>query len=247
MDTSEDTISYTAHRVSGAAERSRTGHAYDVLKRGLLVGEFPLAQRLAEERLARELEVSRTPVREALSRLHAEGLVDRHPEGGYCPAVPDLDSIVELYEVRGALEQSALSRPNRSSIGHERGALEALREEWRAMGEDSSITPEPEFVLLDEDFHVRLAFAAGNEQLVAMLIGVNQRIRIVRMHDFLTPERIDSTIEQHIGVLDAALAGDLVKASECLGAHLAESAAVVHERAARAIGRMLRGDRRDRR
>lgn len=55
--------------------------AYDRLKTGLLIGDYPLNRRLGEERLAAQLGVSRTPVREAPLRLDAEGLVQRSPEG----------------------------------------------------------------------------------------------------------------------------------------------------------------------
>ena len=78
--------------------------AYQSLKHRLLVGDFPPGRRLGEERLAAELGVSRTPVREALSRLHSEGLVERLSDGGYGPVLPDLHLIRELYEIRFVLE-----------------------------------------------------------------------------------------------------------------------------------------------
>ncbi|MGF1600212.1 MAG: GntR family transcriptional regulator [Acidimicrobiales bacterium] len=84
--------------------------AYADLKHRLLVGDFPLGVRLGETALADQLDMSRTPVREALSRLHAEGLVVRHPDGGFSPAAPDLHTISELYEVRRGLEFTALRR-----------------------------------------------------------------------------------------------------------------------------------------
>src|SRR5690606_17154543 len=62
---------------------SRGEQAYGELKRRLLHGDFALGSRLGEERLASLVGVSRTPVREALSRLHAEGFVVRLPVGGY--------------------------------------------------------------------------------------------------------------------------------------------------------------------
>ncbi|MDA3039844.1 MAG: GntR family transcriptional regulator, partial [Actinomycetota bacterium] len=80
MDTSLDTSPTawgheTTERRRGEVSRSRASYAYDELKRRLLVGEFPLTRRLGEVALAEALGVSRIPVREALSRLHAEGLV----------------------------------------------------------------------------------------------------------------------------------------------------------------------------
>ncbi|HET9518884.1 MAG TPA: GntR family transcriptional regulator [Actinoplanes sp.] len=214
---------------------------YQELKRRLLMGEYPLRHRLGEERLAAALGVSRTPVRQGLLRLHAERLVDRLADGGYVPAVPDLTEVRQLYEVRRALELSALTRPVETHRRHDPQVIEPLRDEWRSLRAD---TPEPDasFVLLDEGFHVRLAEASGNTALAGLLATVNERIRTVRMHDFLTAERIDRTISQHLGILEAVLRDDLPTAHRRFTMHLGESIAVVEERATRSLARMMLGE-----
>lgn len=217
---------------------------YDEVKRRLLLGDFALNVRLGEERLASLVGVSRTPVREALLRLHAEGLVDRHPEGGYCPTAPDLAAIHDLYEVRMALEVAALRRPVERGTNHDLEAVKDLRSEWRALA-GATPEPDPSFVLLDEEFHVRLAAASGNGALADHLRVVNERIRIVRMHDFLTPERVEQTVTQHLGILDAVLAGDVAQAVRRFRRHLGESMAVVEDRAARALARVAGRNTRD--
>ena len=220
-------------------ERGQAGErAYTELKRRLLAGEFPLRLRLGEERLATLLEVSRTPVRQALARLHAERLVERMPDGGYVPAAPNLLEVRQLYEVRRALELSALARPAELGTRHDAAVIEPLRDDWRALRRDTP-EPDPNFVLQDESFHLRLADAAGNRELTALLAVVNERIRAVRMHDFLTEERIDRTISQHLGIAEAVLTGDLDAAHTRFTAHLGESIAVVEERATRALARMM--------
>ncbi|MHB1785002.1 MAG: GntR family transcriptional regulator [Acidimicrobiales bacterium] len=211
---------------------------YRQLKTQLLIGDFPLNQRLGEERLAAALEVSRTPVREALQRLAAESLVDRHPEGGWQPAVPDVQRIRELYEVRRALELSALRRPSEFGQIHDHSILEPLRDEWRALAK-AEPAADPEFVIRDESFHVRLADAAGNSTLSEMLSQVNERIRVVRTTDFLTSERITRTVAQHIGITEALLDGDLRLTELRFVHHLGESMAVVEERVMRALARMV--------
>ena len=238
---------YTAPYTEGT--RVRSDQAYLALKARLLRGEFLFGVRLAESRLATLLEVSRTPVREALSRLHAEGLVDRHPQGGYCPAAPDLPTVRELYEVRFALEVEAIGRPVRSGTPHDPAALAELREDWEELdppevAEDDGEV-DPDFVLLDEDFHVRLAAAAGNLALAELLARVNERIRLVRMQDFLSPSRVARTIEQHLGIVDALDDGQADLARARLVAHFDESFAVVEERAAAALARMLVAGRRE--
>ncbi len=216
-------------------EGTLRAQAYTKLKYGLLNGDFPINRRLVEGALADQLEVSRTPVREALSRLHAEGLVTRLPEGGFAPAAPDLHSISELYEIRRALEFGALHRS-----GHDHSRLNDVRAEWTEL---RNTTPEtecgPEFVLKDESFHINLAAAAGNRNLVDMLNGVNERIRIVRMHDFLTADRVQKTIEEHLAIVSHLLTSGPDKAGEALGEHLKISEQVVEQRAARAISRMI--------
>lgn len=220
-------------------ERGQAGErAYIELKRRLLTGEFPLRLRLGEERLAALLEVSRTPVRQALARLHAERLVERMPDGGYVPAAPNLLEVRQLYEVRRALELAALGRPAELGTRHDASVIEPLRDDWRALRRDTP-EPDPGFVLQDESFHLRLAEAAGNRELTALLAVVNERIRAVRMHDFLTGERIDRTITQHLGIAEAVLAGDLDTAHTRFTKHLGESIAVVEERATRALARMM--------
>jgi len=215
--------------------------AYEELKTGLLVGDFPLNVRLGEERLAALLGVSRTPVREALLRLDAEGLVCRHPEGGYCPVAPDVAVIHDLYEVRVGLELQALSRPTRTRHrAHDAAVLEPLRDEWRALSWRLP-EPHPSFVTIDEDFHVRLAESAGNQSLADMLRMVNERIRVVRMHDFLTLDRVRRTVDQHLGIVEAVLVGDLGLAEARFQNHLDDSFAVVEQRFTHALARMASG------
>jgi DNA-binding GntR family transcriptional regulator len=218
---------------------SRATQVFGELKTRILLGEFAGGARLGEERLAERFGVSRTPVREALFRLHAEGVVIRHRDGGYCPALPDVVVMRELYEVRIGLERQALRRPADHGTRHDVAILEPLRDEWRSLERDLA-EPDPDFVLLDEAFHCALAEAAGNAALVEMLRLVNQRIRLVRMQDFLSPARIAVTIEQHLGIVDALLADDVELASERFEHHVAESFEQVADRVALALTRMAR-------
>lgn len=224
------------------AERGlRSDRAYEELKRLLLQGDLPLNVRLGEEKLAAAIGVSRTPVREALLRLHVEGLVRRGSDGGYEPTVPDVAVIRHLYEVRCGLEMQALRRPQQTGTAHDMGMLEELRDDWRAFADEPQQEADPSFVLLDETFHVTLADAAGNPALTEILRQVNDRIRIVRMQDFLTEDRIHRTIEEHLVIVEAVLAGDVTAAVARFLGHVDRSVAVVEERVNRALSRMVTG------
>lgn len=216
---------------------SRRDYVYRVLRQSLLMGEIPFGERLAEEHLAADLGVSRTPVREAIQRLHAEGLAERHNDGGYRPAIPDMFEIRELYEVRLALEVASIRRPGETGERHNPATLDAIEQRWMELALDPP-APDPSFVLVDESFHEGLAAAAGNESLVKVLQSVNARIRAVRMQDFLTEDRISATIDQHLGIVRAVRSDSIAVATARLTVHLTDSMAVVEARAEAALRRM---------
>ena len=236
MDTGANTALYTVERETDAARAtaSLATDTYEALKRAIVVGHYRLGARLGEERLARDYGVSRTPVREALVRLHVDGLVTRHPDGGWTPTVPNLAVVRELYEVRIALEIGAIRGPRRTGTVHDRRLLHDLRREWQEFADDPP-PPDPVFVLSDEAFHVRLAEAAGNRELAEMLRRVNERIRAVRMRDFVTLERMSRTIAEHLTITDAVIEGDIDGACELFEQHLGKSLEVVEQRVAQAV------------
>jgi len=215
-----------------------SAEAYRELRRRLLVGEYPLAERLTEVGLAGAIGTSRTPIREALLRLEAEGLVERRHHRGFYPRSPNLIGVRHLYQLRAILELQAIALPEAHGRTHDLERVEILRDEWvelAAAGPD----PDAGFVVVDESFHVALAEAAGNPAVAEHLRMVNERIRIVRMQNFVHAERIRLTAEQHLGILDALLRRDPATAGTRLEAHLEEAEQQAAARAAQAIERML--------
>lgn len=254
-DTGWDTSAYTALKLparpqaasaeaSSAEASSETpaagAAAYSELKRLILQGMLPLSEPIREGHLAARLGCSRTPVREALLRLHAERLLERQPRGGYRVAVPRVQTMSELYEVRRALELFAIGRATTTELGHDAAVVAALSDEWGSL--DATAVPlTGEFVLEDELFHVRLAEAAGNRSLAEELRRVNERIRPIRARDFVTVERIEVTIAQHLEILAAVAAGEPARAATLLDRNILESQAEVEICVARAVDRMLEG------
>lgn len=210
---------------------------YQRLRDEILNGRVSPRERLTEPKLSKAFEVSRTPVREALSRLLSDGLVER-TDFGYAVVVPSLASLRDLYELRITLELRGIARAiENEQVRHDRALLGAELERWQEMRDDVP-DPDPSFVVLDEGFHRVLSQASGNAQLTDALVTVNQKIRAVRMHDFVEDERITATIEEHIGILDLVLADRLGEALTALHKHVGESLEVVMERAAHAMARM---------
>lgn len=221
---------------------NRSATAFQLLRRQLLRGEYPLYERLTEVGLAGQLGTSRTPIREALARLEAEGLVERRPPRGYYPRSPNLTGVRHLYELRSILELQAISIPAVHGRTHDRDALEEIRAEWMVLSEDLP-APDPGFVMVDERFHIGLAEAAGNPAVAEHLRIVNDRIRVVRMQNFAHPERIRLTALQHVGIVEALLEGVPGIAATRLAAHLDEAMGQASDRAARALERMITAGR----
>jgi DNA-binding GntR family transcriptional regulator len=113
-----------------------------------------------------------------------------------------------------------------------------LHAEWSATAADLP-KPNLDFVYLDERFHLELAQAAGNIAVAEYLQMIGERIRVVRMQDFLDPSRTEATARQHLEILDAVMEERIDTAATLLAAHLDEALLQVSKRAAAAIERMI--------
>jgi DNA-binding GntR family transcriptional regulator len=227
-------------RTNGTRAATRADRVYDQLRERLLSGDMPVGRRLVEQQLAAEFQTSRTPVREALRRLEGDGHLVRDRSGGMCPAAPSVKSMRELYEVRVALEELCARRAASSG---DRGRIEAIEQDWRAMEaawHDTRALPRgPDFVYADEDFHRALAAASGNDVAESLLGDLNDRIRILRIYDFTTDDRIGATIAEHLEIVRCVLARDADAAAAFMRAHVQRSALVVRERVGSALARMF--------
>jgi DNA-binding GntR family transcriptional regulator len=222
---------------------ARVSHAdliYEQLRDSLTRGEIPVGARIVEQQLADRYRTSRTPVREALRRLEGDGHLVRDPAGGMRPVVPSVRAMRDLYDVRLAIEELVVRR---ASGGGDRGLLDALEQDWRAIAAEhrrgALDDPGPAFVEHDESFHRRLAEAAGNQVAVQMLSDIGDRIRILRVYDFTTGARIDATIDEHLEIVRAVLAGDADVAASFMRAHIQRSSNAVRERIGEALARMF--------
>ncbi len=179
---------------------------YRSLQRDLAAGVLVPTERLGEERLAEAYGVSRTPVREALARLYADGLLERHPDGLY-PYRPRVDELGDLYELRIVLETRGIQRHlDPPARRHDTSAIEKELDIWQRFREQP---PEPgaELIAADEQFHLTLLAAAGNAALTDALATVYARVRPVRALDMPSPERVAAMTEEHIAIAESLVAG----------------------------------------
>jgi DNA-binding GntR family transcriptional regulator len=167
-----------------------------ILKERIIKWEYPSEYRLIEEELCKEFNTSRSPVREALRDLAAQGFLIKAPYKGFSVAQPHLDELRQLYQVRLVLEFFVVETLAKDGIPD--AVYEDLSSTWCSVLSGTTIES---VATLDRRFHETLALAMGNEILLRYLIDINDRIHISRMTDFTTNERIAQTSEQHFAIL----------------------------------------------
>ncbi len=215
--------------------RSQSESVYGRMRADLLRGRIRPGARVTESWAASQYGVSRTPVREACRRLAQEGLLLHRPRHGYRAPLIDATEVSELYDVRRALE--ALSVRNAAKSVARREVVGELLSTWNGdLLEDGE-----EAVFRDETFHITIAMIAGNATLVSMLEGINARIRLVRVHDFLDERRLAVTQRQHLAILRALARGDEGLVARRMDAHIVESQKSVSSAAARAMAELWAG------
>lgn len=195
------------------------------IKQRLYDFELLPGDRLSELKLAETLQVSRTPVREALARLEQDGLVALTPRQGWTVQAIDFKTLHELYELRILLETSAVQKLA-AQIESLQPWLTRLQIQWPA-DLPSPAPPVDRLSRLDEQFHIDLVTAAGNRQISGIHANLTERIRIVRRLDFGVPERQAATFREHARIIQALAAGRGPEAAALLHSHIEASKAQV--------------------
>lgn len=206
--------------------------AYERLLDMLLTGELQGGTTLQERRLAEILNISRTPVREALSRLESEGLITRH--GGRLMTVFKVSAqeFIEVFEVRKLLEVEAAGlaaegRMNRETVETIRAAM------WRLLEVEQPSTAE--HWAADDLVHGAIAEAAQNTLLATVIRDLRRRTHIFNTRRI--PQRLRPGTLEHLAMIDAVASGDRDRAMRLMAEHL--------ENAKRAVVSQLLVGRRD--
>ncbi|MGW2340889.1 GntR family transcriptional regulator [Streptomyces sp. NPDC001661] len=172
---------------------------------------------LSENELAAELDVSRTPVREALILLGEESLVDIFPKLGTFVSRISVDAVLEAQFMREALELAALREAVKRADGEDVAALRAILDAQRAAFEASD---DDLFFEEDEAFHRRLMEASGHRTLWRTVTTAKAHLDRARRLSLPLPRRIEHLIDEHRAVVDALEARDAARAEEALRGHL---------------------------
>ncbi len=198
------------------AKQSLKLQAYQYLRDKILSCEYAPGERLNEQQLCAEMgNISRTPMRDAISRLEQEGLIAILPKKGLMVAEVKAEDIQHIYEVRLLIEPYALRRYG-SAIP--RAALEACRAQLLVQQPEASRAA---FCAADDAFHALMLGALENPYLqgaYANIAALNSRVRL--LSDKQAIYRTEQTVAEHLAVLDACIIGDYQAAADAMELHL---------------------------
>lgn len=199
---------------AGEAGLSRAQRVYERLKEDIRTGVLRRGERIREEQVARALGVSRTPVREALARLEARGLIEI-TVGGLVVATISRTQTLELYAMREVLEGSAARFAAQHAAASEIAMLRKLSDSFADAFGDA-----PRLAALNRSFHATILDAAHNRYLVRMLEELSDSLALLPGTTFELPERGPLAVKEHEAIVEAITARDPDAAEKAARLHI---------------------------
>lgn len=190
---------------------------FESIREAIISGQLRSGERLMEIQLAEEMGVSRTPVREAIRKLELEGLVAMIPRKGAYVAGLSLKDIIDVFEIRGALEGLA------AELAAERITSEELEELERYLvkiADDIDKGDLERVVATDTDFHSILYQASRNQRLSQIINNLREQIQRFRTTSLSYPGRMKIALEEHRKIVEAISARDGELASKLAHEHI---------------------------
>lgn len=202
--------------------QTKRDYVVEVLREAISSGQIQPGQRLRQEELAADLGISQTPVREALRKLEAEGLVSHVPHKGVRVAEISLDEAEELYRIRAALEGLAaklvVENLNQGESTDALKKLEKLVQEMHSLQQKNKLK---ELANLNTEFHMTLYTAARSPRLYRMIAGLWSSFP--RDALWVIPGEAERLIGEHEAILAGLQERDAGKAVQAISDHCANS------------------------
>lgn len=190
---------------------------YNEIKSAIITQRLKPGEQLNERVLAEKLGISRTPVREALQMLEKEGWVRTEPwKGTYVLDITEQD-IEEVFQLRMALETLVIDLIiQRISEEH----IDKLEEFLQKQTEYCDESKADEFIKVDRDFHMYLAYLTGNKRLIQILNNLSDMMRRLGIRAIKTEERYIETLQEHASIIKGIKARNLSNARQAMMYHI---------------------------
>jgi DNA-binding GntR family transcriptional regulator len=207
--------------VGGPLTRNASIAATELIRQAIIDGRLNPGQRLKEEELARELGISRTPVREALLMLQAEGLVDAAPNRGATVRSHSAEDLDDLYKLRAVIEGYATRRAASRLTDEAIAGLHESCERFNGLLDDEAEMGE----LVKENlvFHQTILEGAGSARLTTMVRQVIELPLVYRSYVWYSPEQQRISGHYHVQITRALEARDAERAELIMKEHIFEA------------------------
>lgn len=196
----------------------------ELIREAILSAQYKPGERLLQEEIARRLNVSPTPVREALRQLEAEGVLDHSPHRGVRVAEVRFEDVREVYLIRGALEalatREAASNLTRTNLAE----LRAIQSEIELLLAEERLT---DLRKLNFDLHMLIYNAAGMPELYRLIRNLWTKFPWDTLH--VLPGRAATSAREHTQILEAIAAGEADLAAQRMQAHIEHGASALME------------------
>jgi GntR family transcriptional regulator, rspAB operon transcriptional repressor len=200
--------------------------AYERLRDSILTGQLQPGQIYNEMALAKELGISRTPVREALLELSAQGLVTFLPRKGVAIKHYTRKDVIEIFELRRVIELAAIENVTRAEPPLDLSKIErSLNNQRKSAAKNDFIA----FMKADRIFHATFSELTKNRHFVRIVENIRDLVNFMGMQGLSTRGRAETVIEEHEKVLEAVEKRKPLKAKEAMGYHLDQSEKAVLE------------------
>ncbi|CAH2400056.1 GntR family transcriptional regulator [Mesorhizobium ventifaucium] len=199
----------------------RSGTTVDQMVRAIgdriVTGFLRPGEKLDEASLAARFDVSRTPVREALGRLSAMGLVERRPNRGATVAVVTQEHLASMFESMAELEAICARFSAERMTTAERRALEI---EHQASARLVQLRAEEDYEYFNTEFHTRLYRGAHSKHIYELTVMTRSRLAPFRRAQFMLPGRLAKSWQEHNVIVTAIMRGDGAAAGQAAKDHV---------------------------
>ena len=208
-------------------KRSLVDRVYEHLLEQIITGSIRYGDTISIKGVAASLSVSSMPVREALKRLEFEGVVSIKPRSSCRVIVPSRATIIEVYELREALESYALSKSQGRVPPAALSRMHDIVERMRALSEETDLHDrERKAIALDRQFHSEICALAGNGLLSDFYRQLTLRVNMTLMHEKTYHGLERDWAEMHAEVL-RCLTSDTPRAIELLRGQFASARGIL--------------------
>lgn len=198
--------------------------AYETIRRSIIQGRIKPGTRLVESSLAEQLGVSRMPVREALRQLSEQGYVSIVPRRGAVVTSLSEKDALELYDIRGALEQLAARLAAERRTAEDIARLEDILEQGKIEQANGNWA---ELSRLNSMFHEAVAATSRNQHLAQLMHAY--RDKILWIFSRSAQERGEASWSEHAEILQAIIRGEVTNAGNCAARHVEQARLAIVE------------------